>query len=282
MEHTFLRSDKKLRRIESCDFFLDEKKEGQIKMCLKEIANPTMILFHYNSTAPEILSSFYNASRSDNLQKDDDLEFLFGSVNLNYETQLYKLITNIDVGNPFKWLEMSRTDELPMVAFYARKVPQFKYFGELTKRAVRREFIDWKKDFQTVDYKKTLPIQMEEGLFLALSNEKKKDFEDNKVEWKKGEVFRIRFLGKRISMEKWMEREENSSKKVTEFTFSVEPDKTDGNKGDKIDETYIVKNFRRIEKSSPNDDRTLILDQDFFETKEGNNLKVLFQELSGK
>jgi len=282
MEHVFLRNDKKLRRIESCDFFLEEKKEDQIKMGLKEIANPIMILFYYDSTSPEILSSFHRASRSDNLQKDEDLDFLFGCINLNYETDLYKLITSIDVGNPFKWLEMSITDELPMIAFYSRKVPQFKYFGELTERAVRREFIDWKKDFQTIDYQKTLPNQMEEGLFLALSGERKKDFEDKPVSWEKGETFRIRFLGKRVSMEKWSERREQDLSKVTEFTFSSEPDSRDGNKGDKIDETYVVENFRRLEKDASGSDRTLILDSDFFETQEGNNMKALFEEIGGK
>lgn len=282
MEHVFLRDDEKLRRMESCDFFLDEKKEGQIKMCLKEIANPIMILFYYDSTAPEILSSFHRASRSDNLQKDEDLNFMFGCINLNYETGLYKLITSIDVGNPFKWMEMSRTNELPMVAFYARKVPQFKYFGELTERSVRREFIDWKKDFQTIDYRKTLPSQMEEGLFLALSGERKKDFEDKPVQWKKGEVFRIRFLGKRVSMEKWMERREQDPSKITEFTFSSNPDGGDENKGDKIDETYVVENFRRLEKDASGGDRTLILDSDFFETQEGDNIKALFEEIGGK
>ena len=169
-----------------------------------------------------------------------------------------------------------------MVAFYARKVPQFKYFGELTERAVRREFVDWKKDFQSIDYKKTLPDQMEEGLFLALSNETKKDFEDKSVGWEKGETFRIRFLGKRVSMEKWDAGREQDPSRTTEFTFSSFPDGSDGNKGDKVDEQYIVENFRRLEKDTSAGERTLFLDSNFFETQEGSDMKNLFEEIGGK
>ena len=281
MEHIFLREDEKLKRIETCDFFLDDSKDGQIKLCLQKISNPIIILFYYDSTSIDILSSFHRASRAENLQKDEDLDFMFGCINLNYERELYNVITRIDVGNPFKWLEMSRADELAMVAFYARKVPQFKYFGELTYQAVVSEFLNWKKDFQSLDYQKTIPDMMEEGLFLALRDTSRRDIENSRVSWRKGEIFKIRFLSDKVSMEKWRERREENRTRTIEYTFSKNPDNTDRNKGDKIDEEYVVDNFRRIEKSETAGERTLFLDTKFFETPEGQQIKVKFDNVNG-
>ena len=119
----FLPSDKNLLRLESCDFHLEENTEtsqtNEIQCCLKKILNPTLILFYYNHTSKKILTEFFKASRETELERgkekdnyrqkkllDSETEFKFASVNLDYEEDLFKVLTKIEDGNPFKWLEI--------------------------------------------------------------------------------------------------------------------------------------------------------------------------------
>jgi len=114
----FLPSDKNLLRLESCDFHLEENTKS-IQCCLKKILNPTLILFYYNHTSKKILTEFFKASRETELERgkekdnyrqkqllDSETEFKFASVNLDYEEDLFKVLTKIEDGNPFKWLEI--------------------------------------------------------------------------------------------------------------------------------------------------------------------------------
>ena len=238
----FLPSDKNLLRLESCDFHLEENTEtsqtNEIQCCLKKILNPTLILFYYNHTSKKILTEFFKASRETELERgkekdnyrqkkllDSETEFKFASVNLDYEEDLFKVLTKIEDGNPFKWLEIvtggvektgdddiDKLTELeknkyPFLVFYYQTIPQYLYEGRLSSDSLLNEFRNWYKELMeekqerrknTNSYFDGIYIAVDDG---ELKNSLKVDDPTN-FKFNKGEIFRIKVYNEQVFFSK--------------------------------------------------------------------------------
>ena len=223
MENTILLpEDNKLLRLKSCDFFLDADMDyihqetfSQITGTLHKIFNPILILFYYNTTSSDILTEFFHCSRNTGLEKgkkedfmihreikDSDLEFVFGSVNLDYETELLKTLENISkdvqLGHPFKWISVKSGSEDPFILFYYQTLPQLVYGGVLNKDTVKNEFTEWypqivEKDRMNKEEKEKF---LQDGYYMAVSDSPPggwKDDNNNEMKWKKGDIFKFEF-----------------------------------------------------------------------------------------
>ena len=238
----FLPSDKNLLRLESCDFHLEENTEtsqtNEIQCCLKKILNPTLILFYYNHTSKKILTEFFKASRETELERgkekdnyrqkkllDSETEFKFASVNLDYEEDLFKVLTKIEDGNPFKWLEIVTSgvektgdddidkltelekNKYPFLVFYYQTIPQYLYEGRLSSDSLLNEFRNWYKELMeekqerrknTNSYFDGIYIAVDDG---ELKNSLKVDDPKN-FKFNKGEIFRIKVYNEQVFFSK--------------------------------------------------------------------------------
>ena len=289
---TFLPSDDKIIRLGSCDFHLkddqDIDKMYQVQTGLKKIINPILILLYYNNTSKKILTEFFRASRDTtigdgkeedifrnlkegdmtrnlkegdmtrNLKEGKNLEalkFKFASVNLDYESELYRSFKNISLGNPFKWLEIVEGENYPFIVFYYQGVPQFIYEGIMNSKSLINEFSEWYSDLmENKKEDRNTKLEDKNGIYLAIDDNNIKYYdkqgfsptEENKKEFSfiKGEIFRVTFLDERAIFSKNLdsgtdfifydkERKEGDDVIVSNFniqdTFDVSFRKIDGN-----------------------------------------------------
>ena len=332
----FLPSDKNLLRLESCDFHLEENTEtsqtNEIQCCLKKILNPTLILFYYNHTSKKILTEFFKASRETELERgkgkdnyrqkkllDSETEFKFASVNLDYEEDLFKVLTKIEDGNPFKWLEIVTSgvektgdddiDELkeleknkyPFLVFYYQSIPQYLYEGKLSSESLSNEFRNWYKELMeekqerrknTNSYFDGIYIAVDDGqLKNSLADDDPKNFKFNK-----GEIFRIKVYNDKIFVSRDFSNIGDNSLELNYNEESLRSffRKIDTEKKNEINESQleIYKDMYKI--SHPGDNKKkkkqIYLDYDFFATERGEDREKetsesfidLFSEVSGK
>ena len=238
----FLPSDKNLLRLESCDFHLEENTEtsqtNEIQCCLKKILNPTLILFYYNHTSKKILTEFFKASRETELERgkekdnyrqkkllDSETEFKFASVNLDYEEDLFKVLTKIEDGNPFKWLEIvtsgvekTRDDDIdelkeleknkyPFLVFYYQSIPQYLYEGRLSSDSLLNEFRNWYKELMEEKQERRKNTNSYfDGIYIAVDDGELKnslaDDDPENFKFNKGEIFRIKVYNEKVFFSK--------------------------------------------------------------------------------
>ena len=216
----FLPSDKKLMRLESCDFHLLEGSElNQVQCTLKKIINPTLVLFYYNTTSKKILTEFFKSSRDEtfkdgdkkdifkdlkNEKPDDHLKFKFGSVNLDYEVGLKESLQNIEPGNPFKWMEIVEKLKYPFVVFYYQGIPQYLYEGLMSSTSLVNQFSDWYKDLMEMEEERGNKLDDKNGIYIAVDDHQIKYYysKEETFEFNKGEIFRITFLDSRVIFSK--------------------------------------------------------------------------------
>lgn len=231
----FLPNDKKLMRLESCDFHLSEGKEAnQVQCTLKKIINPSLILFYYNNTSKKILTEFFKASRNETFKAgdkkdifrdlkseklDDHLKFKFGSINLDYEVGLRESLQNIEVGNPFKWMEIVETSKggeklkYPFVVFYYQGIPQYLYEGLMSSTSLVNQFSDWYKDLMEMEEERGSKLDDKNGIYIAVDDYQisydpdsfsSLSLENRKKTFSfiKGEIFRVMFLDEKVIFSK--------------------------------------------------------------------------------
>lgn len=171
MDYTFLPDDEKLLRLQECDFFLKDSWEEQKKELagtLKDINNPILILFYYNDTEKDVFSDWFYASRSEKYQmglkkdfvnvkgiEDEDLEFKFGAVNLDYEKKLDEAFARISKNSPFYWMKTNSEYYYPFILFYYKTIPHMSYEGVLNSYVITHEFSNWREDFTDIDDTRT-------------------------------------------------------------------------------------------------------------------------------
>ena len=212
--YKFLPSDGKILRLETCDFYLEGERNDsnvyQVQCGLKKISNPILILFHYNDTDQKILTQFFQASREENLDKgkaednyrdkeltEKDLEFRFGSVNLDYETSLFESFRNIEIGNPFKWLQIVRDKKYPFMVFYYQTLPQYMYEGRVTSQMITSEFRKWYQELMEDEEENRERKDFQDGIYMAVTDGEKEYYSDffkdekKKFIYRKGEIFKV-------------------------------------------------------------------------------------------
>ena len=332
----FLPSDKNLLRLESCDFHLEENTEtsqtNEIQCCLKKILNPTLILFYYNHTSKKILTEFFKASRETELEKgkekdnyrqkkllDSETEFKFASVNLDYEEDLFKVLTKIEDGNPFKWLEIVTSgvektgdgdidklkelekNKYPFLVFYYQTIPQYLYEGRLSSDSLLNEFRNWYKELMEEKQERRKNTNSYfDGIYIAVDDgELKNSLADDDLtnfKFNKGEIFRIKVYNDKIFISKDFS---NVGENSLELNYNEEDlrsffRKIDTEKKNEINESQlqIYKDMYKI--SHPGDNKKkkkqIYLDYDFFATERGKDGEKetsesfidLFSEVSGK
>jgi hypothetical protein len=208
MDYNFLPDDEKLWRLQECDFFLkDEQTEEKntISCTLKNIQNPLLVLFYYNDTEKDVFADWFKASRHDcyqngsledfNKKKDiseEDIEFKFAAVNLDYEKKLDTAFYKVDNYSPFNWIKTKKNYYYPFILFYYKTFPHTAYEGILNSHVINHEFSNWREDFTDIDekeVKKSLVqdlIIMKDKYYEAVTN---KDFFGIKLE--KGKLYKI-------------------------------------------------------------------------------------------
>ena len=332
----FLPSDKNLLRLESCDFHLEENTESsqtnEIQCCLKKILNPTLILFYYNHTSKKILTEFFKASRETELEKgkekdnyrqkkllDSETEFKFASVNLDYEEDLFKVLTKIEDGNPFKWLEIVTSgvektgdddidklkelekNKYPFLVFYYQSIPQYLYEGRLSSDSLLNEFRNWYKELMEEKQERRKNTNSYfDGIYIAVDDGELKNSDDvddpKNFKFNKGEIFRIKVYNDKIFVSRDFS---NIGDNSLELNYNEEGlrsffRKIDTEKENEINESQleIYKEMYKI--SHPGDNKKkkkqIYLDYDFFATERGENGEKetsesfidLFSEVSGK
>jgi hypothetical protein len=212
--YKFLPSDGKILRLETCDFYLQGERNDsnvyQVQCGLKKISNPILILFYYNNTDQKILTQFFQASREENLDKgraednyrdreltERDLEFRFGSVNLDYETSLFESFRNIEIGNPFKWLQIVGDKKYPFMVFYYQTLPQYMYEGRVTSQMITSEFRKWYQELMEDKEENRERKDFQDGIYMAVTDGEKEYYSDffkdekEKFIYRKGEIFKV-------------------------------------------------------------------------------------------
>lgn len=332
----FLPSDKNLLRLESCDFHLEENTEtsqtNEIQCCLKKILNPTLILFYYNHTSKKILTEFFKASRETELERgkekdnyrqkkllDSETEFKFASVNLDYEEDLFKVLTNIEDGNPFKWLEIVTSgvektgnddidkltelekNKYPFLVFYYQSIPQYLYEGKLSSESLLNEFRNWYKELMEEKQERRKNTNSYfDGIYIAVDDGELKNSDNvddpKNFKFNKGEIFRMKVYNNKLFVSKDFSYIGDNS---LELNYNEEGlrsffRKIDTEKENEINESQlqIYKEMYKI--SHPGDNKNkkkqIYLDYDFFATERGEDEEKqtsesfidLFSEVSGK
>jgi hypothetical protein len=212
--YKFLPSDGKILRLETCDFYLQGERNDsnvyQVQCGLKKISNPILILFYYNNTDQKILTQFFQASREENLDKgraednyrdreltEKDLEFRFGSVNLDFETSLFESFRNIEIGNPFKWLQIVGDKKYPFMVFYYQTLPQYMYEGRVTSQMITSEFRKWYQELMEDKEENRERKDFQDGIYMAVTDGEKEYYSDffkdekEKFIYRKGEIFKV-------------------------------------------------------------------------------------------
>jgi len=244
----FLPNDKKLMRLESCDFHLTEGEEAnQVQCTLKKIINPSLILFYYNNTSKKILTEFFKASRDEtfkngdkkdvfkdlkNEKLEDHLKFKFGSINLDYEIGLRESLQNIEVGNPFKWMEIVETskdgEELkyPFVVFYYQGIPQYLYEGLMSSTSLVNQFSDWYKDLMEMEEERGNKLDDKNGIYIAVDDYQISYYYDGEKLFKfnKGDIFRITFLDSRVIFSKNLDSGTDFISENSETLYNIDGD----------------------------------------------------------
>jgi len=266
--YSFLPSDDKLMRLETCDFYsfgeVNNDKIFQLQCCLKKILNPILILFYHNSTPEHILIEFFKSSRNlelkegeekDNYRnidlKKEDLKFKFGSINLDYERDLLATFENIETGNPFKWLQIVPGDKYPFIIFYYQGLPQYIYEGRMKSENLVSEFKNWYKTLMVdKDESKEKKLDQENGIYLAITDGKiEYTYVDNtyspnkKTEFKylRGDIFKVIFLQDFVVMSKDLDIGTDYLPYTTEIK-----DATGTIVTDKFDKKILDENFKKV------------------------------------
>ena len=204
----FLAEKENLKRLSSCDFNLNSKLDdecGKVSLSLKELKNPLLILFYYNQTDTDYLTTFYQATEEKNLEKGEDgSPFLFGYVNLDYEKEILKKFKELKGFHPFSWLKIPQKIKYPFIIFYYENLPQFIYEGVLSTSNIKKEFSQWLtelKEEQKINKDKENFFQ--EGYYYSLENNEK--------------IYAVRVENK-INIRK--ENDSTASMKIKEFNQS--------------------------------------------------------------
>ena len=199
-EYTMLPEKENFIRLQDCDFNTiveyetnktKDLKNSTLPCTLKNVINPMLILFYYESTDSKILTEFFESSNSEELEpgsKDDsifegdDTEFKFGFVNLDSEPEILKTFQVLNGLNPFSWAKIeidpvTKTFETyPFIIFYYNTLPQFLYEGLVDSETIKLEFKNWRKELVELENKESVETKerdlSREGYFIALQDDK--------------------------------------------------------------------------------------------------------------
>jgi hypothetical protein len=278
--YKFLPSDGKILRLETCDFYLQGERNDsnvyQVQCGLKKISNPILILFYYNNTDQKILTQFFQASRNDDLDKgkaednyrdreltERDLEFRFGSVNLDYETSLFESFGDIEIGNPFKWLQIVGDKKYPFMVFYYQTLPQYMYEGRVTSQMITSEFRKWYQELMEDKEENRERKDFQDGIYMAVTDGEKDYYSDffkdekKKFIYRKGEIFKVFLQDSFVIFSRDLEAgsfEIPKEGKVRDVYYSVSfigPIKNTKKYELDMDEFYT--NFRKLDVSKENE-----------------------------
>ena len=281
--YKFLPSDGKILRLETCDFYLEGERNDsnvyQVQCGLKKISNPILILFHYNDTDQKILTQFFQASREENLDKgkvednyrdkeltEKDLEFRFGSVNLDYETSLFESFRNIEIGNPFKWLQIVRDKKYPFMVFYYQTLPQYMYEGRVTSQMITSEFRKWYQELMEDEEENRERKDFQDGIYMAVTDGEKEYYSDffkdekKKFIYRKGEIFKVFLQDSYVIFSRDLEAgsfEIPKEGKIESILYPVgfigpRPTSSNTDKKYELDMDEFYTNFRKLDVSEEN------------------------------
>ena len=282
--YKFLPSDGKILRLETCDFYLEGERNDsnvyQVQCGLKKISNPILILFHYNDTDQKILTQFFQASREENLDKgkaednyrdkeltEKDLEFRFGSVNLEYETSLFESFGDIEIGNPFKWLQIVRDKKYPFMVFYYQTLPQYMYEGRVTSQMITSEFRKWYQELMEDEEENRERKDFQDGIYMAVTDGEKEYYTDflkdekKKFIYRKGEIFKVFLQDSYVIFSRDLEAgsfEIPKEGKIESILYPVgfigpRPTSSNTDKKYELDMDEFYTNFRKLDVSKENE-----------------------------
>ena len=282
--YKFLPSDGKILRLETCDFYLEGERNDsnvyQVQCGLKKISNPILILFHYNDTDQKILTQFFQASREENLDKgkvednyrdkeltEKDLEFRFGSVNLDYETSLFESFRNIEIGNPFKWLQIVGDKKYPFMVFYYQTLPQYMYEGRVTSQMITSEFRKWYQELMEDEEENRERKDFQDGIYMAVTDGEKEYYSDffkdekKKFIYRKGEIFKVFLQDSYVIFSRDLEAgsfEIPKEGKIESILYPVgfigpRPTSSNTDKKYELDMDEFYTNFRKLDVSKENE-----------------------------
>ena len=289
----FLPSDDKLLKLGTCDFHLTEGdgSKYQIQCGLKDIFNPILILFYYNNTPDNILSDFYEASRTDEKLeegkikdsmtnkrlKEEDLVFKFGAINLNYETDLKDNFTtpNIKLGNPFKWMEIVPGENYPFLAFYYQGIPQSIYEGVVKSDLIINEFKNWYSNLeeQEQDERENLYKKFKDGTYSAVHNGSINYMDQTNIsrrfDYLKGDLFNVTFTDRGVIFANLAGGED----------MMIEYNETEAPALSKFNQEIFSIRFRKTEVTKQKE-KEVFIDHDFLtqNDSESKEFKKLFDE----
>ena len=277
--YKFLPSDGKILRLETCDFYLQGERNDsnvyQVQCGLKKISNPILILFHYNDTDQKILTQFFQASREENLDKgkvednyrdkeltEKDLEFRFGSVNLDYETSLFESFRNIEIGNPFKWLQIVGDKKYPFMVFYYQTLPQYMYEGRVTSQMITSEFRKWYQELMEDEEENRERKDFQDGIYMAVTDGEKEYYSDflkdekKKFIYRKGEIFKVFLQDSFVIFSRDLEDgsfEIPKEGKAIGIYYTVSVGPVPNTKKYELDMDEFYTNFRKLDVSKENE-----------------------------